>query len=580
MEKTSCIPREPFIKLGTGQAPTLDYNLPQETCFSIYGRRRVPVDAKDFLKSAAQVPEDNFWQQKPVLKANDLVLKLEAGIPLTGVVANAQLLASVPVTTAPLSPAKTEGSMKTAASTPTGAQVSTAPVSLAPMVIQASGTKAVVPQASGLDTNLLVQSVNDGLLPTAYKSFGGLPRLILIPKPPETVPRIFVVEEYKVCSYLGDYGAGKTVKTFTLLPGEKTTITVSSYTDREDTKSYSENILDSFSQSAADSFEQTLNSESGATTTSTTSSSETDTDAFGGKLNLGLDILIAEINLGGEASSTNTTEESASTTRENYTKNINSAVEKHSTASNSNREVEVNTTTSSTVSSGTSTSTTRELQNINHSRVLNFVFRQLLQEYLTITFLKDVRFVYTNGYPESTRIVDIPDLKAFLGTIIVKEKVKEVFNRLMKPYCKVYNYQGTRMSFLEKVVEDYGDCPFAEPGEEIVYWRKRRDLTDTYEGITVDGIILKTQQTILRTDSLIADSLLGQGEALDCYNQNLQEAAVDKATLENTMTSEGLAIVTAATDPEVKAKIYATIFKECCDDEKESDAETVGTGTT
>jgi hypothetical protein len=580
MEKTSCIPKEPFVKLGSGQAPTLDYNLPQETCFSIYGRRRVPVNAKDFLKSASQEPEDHYWKQKPVVKADDLVLRLEGGVQISGIGRNPQLLASMPVTTAPAGSTKTQASaskkavnppMRATESNPSVSPQEIAPVILSPVVTQASGTKAVVPQYSGLDTNLLVQSINEGLMPSIYRSFGGAPRVLLVEQPKKPVPKLFVVEEYKVCSYLGDYGAGKTVKTFTLLPGEKTTIAVSSYTDREETKSYSENILDSFSQTAADSFEQTLNEESGTTTSATTSSSVTDTDTFGGKLNLGIDILIAEIGASGEASSTNTTEASASTTRDNYTKNINSAVEKHATTSNSNREVEVNTTTSATVTSGTSTSTTRELQNINHSRVLNFVFRQLLQEYITITFLKDVRFVFTNGYPESTRVVDIPDLKPFLRTIMVEDKVKEVFNQLMKPYCKVYNYEGKRFSFIEKVVEDYGDCPFAEPGEKVVYWRKRSDLTDTYEGFKVDGIILKTQQNILRTDSLIADSLLGQGEALDCYNQSLQEAAVEKALLDNRKTDQALAIVGEGADAVAKADAYARVFGICCDDEEESE---------
>ncbi|MBK8474245.1 MAG: hypothetical protein IPL33_19900 [Sphingobacteriales bacterium] len=37
----------------------------------------------------------------------------------------------------------------------------------------------------------------------------------------EARPTLFIVEEYRVASFLGDYGAGKTLNTFSLLPGEK-----------------------------------------------------------------------------------------------------------------------------------------------------------------------------------------------------------------------------------------------------------------------------------------------------------------------------------------------------------------------
>ena len=98
-----------------------------------------------------------------------------------------------------------------------------------------------------------------------------------------------LIEHYKVCAYLGDYGAGKTVRTFSLLPGERTTISVKSYRDKtssytkssttnsnEYTSTYyeddevstsvkSENILDSYSQYSADQLQsqiQTIESES------------------------------------------------------------------------------------------------------------------------------------------------------------------------------------------------------------------------------------------------------------------------------------------------------------------------------
>lgn len=41
-------------------------------------------------------------------------------------------------------------------------------------------------------------------------------------------PTFLIVEEYRLSNFLGQYGAGRTVKTFSLLPGESTTISVTS----------------------------------------------------------------------------------------------------------------------------------------------------------------------------------------------------------------------------------------------------------------------------------------------------------------------------------------------------------------
>lgn len=37
LSEDSCLKKEPFIKLGTGQAPVLNYNIPQSACFNTYG---------------------------------------------------------------------------------------------------------------------------------------------------------------------------------------------------------------------------------------------------------------------------------------------------------------------------------------------------------------------------------------------------------------------------------------------------------------------------------------------------------------------------------------------------------------
>ena len=52
----------------------------------------------------------------------------------------------------------------------------------------------------------------------------------------------------------------------------------------------------------------------------------------------------------------------------------------------------------------------REIENINVGRTLNFVFRQMNQEFITILHLVDVRVAYFNGDPDYTREVTLPQL--------------------------------------------------------------------------------------------------------------------------------------------------------------------------
>src|SRR5690606_31183014 len=105
----------------------------------------------------------------------------------------------------------------------------------------------VVEKSNGINEIQLCRLAKEGVRPVVVEKFGCFETQIKYIKEPETVfPYFAVIEEYTTCSYLGDYSAGRTIKTFSLLPGEKTTITVRTYKDITSTKSYSQNILDSF----------------------------------------------------------------------------------------------------------------------------------------------------------------------------------------------------------------------------------------------------------------------------------------------------------------------------------------------
>lgn len=522
---TSCQPRQPFIELGTGAAPGLNYNLPQKTAFSVYGRIPTPVKQSWFVEGAFRVPDHNWWDVTSKIPAAELETQI-SGV-LTGSVVNNGIIRNYDVLRKPK----------------------------VPPVRVASTKKGVALQSQPLDrteVDALVSGISQGLMPVATPTFGGATIITWIPKP-QPKPAIYIVEEYSMASYLGEYGAGKTVSTFSLLPGEVTSISVKTYEDSSETDAVTQNVLDSFTQESADEFESTLQNESGQTDTDTTGTS---TDS---NMNVALMVdLFGIVKVGGE--STGEVTDSVSSTRESYTTMTSSALEKHVTNTSSRREVQVNTTSTTTVSSGTENTITRTIENINKSRVLNFVFRQLQQEYITVTYLKSVRFLYSNGFGETVELVEIPKLETLLAEKLKPEFVKEAMALLLRNYCVVYNHKGQAIPFLEKVVQRLEGCPFARQGEEVSFWRKRADLADAVDSITVSGPILRVDRSILRTPAVIVDGLLGGGECLDCYNDQMQRAAVASSDLENKKVAAALEILNQIADPAARADAYQKMF--------------------
>ena len=82
--------------------------------------------------------------------------------------------------------------------------------------------------------------------------------------------------------------------------------------------------------------------------------------------------------------------------------------------------------------------------------------------------------------------------------------------------------------------------------------------------IHINGVILNVQRNTLRTDSVIADALMGQGEALDCFNQQAQNAIAVGENLKNLELMQKIALIEGITDPEQKAALYKKVFGECC----------------
>ena len=77
---------------------------------------------------------------------------------------------------------------------------------------------------------------------------------------------------------------------------------------------------------------------------------------------------------------------------------------------------------------------------------------------------------------------------------------------------------------------------------------------------------------MITTLPVIVEALLGQGEALDCYNQKLQESATlnaellnEKLVKENEELQQKIDAINNIADPIQKAENYKKIFGDCCE---------------
>jgi Bacterial Ig domain len=357
----------------------------------------------------------------------------------------------------------------------------------------------------------------------------------IVPEVTSDLDRLIVVESYRLSSYLGNYGAGRTLKTFSLLPGEKTKISVKTFTKTETDAKDASSILDSFTQTSATNFETSMGRE------------QSDKKSYDESFKYNVEGK-AEASWGwGSASISGGVSGGTNAAREEFAKNISNAVEKHAAESSAKRDVQVNTSYEVKEETGEETSIEREIENINVSRALNFVFRQMNQEFISILHLVDARIGYfhvdavvnpdgTTGKKYTYREVALPQLAALLRDVIVDERRQEVMDDVLAQLNNIFDFEDRHHYFTE--TEAFVD----EDGNEVPgsgYLRVKKGVTSTYRDeatgseVRVPGIIMAIRKVVLRTEGLMCEALLGQGDGLDPYSHGLQDEAVRTKELEN-----------------------------------------------
>jgi hypothetical protein len=412
--------------------------------------------------------------------------------------------------------------------------------------------KSERPGLHEINVDVIAEQMKDGEKRlNIYKTLRGDYAFNFLPEPKVAKPRLLLVETYRLSSFLGSYGAGRTIQTFSLLPGERTKINIKTFRKTSAEEKSASSILDSFSKESADDFESSVSAEQ--------SNKQTQNESF----EYHVDVEASASWGWGSASVDAGVKGSTSSSREEFAKNTSSATNKHAQKASSKRDVQVNTSSEVRTEAGEETAIERELENINVSRTLNFVFRQMNQEFVSILHLVDVRVGFFNGFGEVAKEVTLPELRSMLKESVKDEKQDEVFDTIKDLLLhNIFDFNGD-IPQSENGVPFVEERVFDDDTREPGYLRFRKDAISRYQDETgndfvVPGIIVNVDKNVLRTDGVIVEALLGQANALDDYSIGLQEQAVKERELANERIQTGLEI--AKDGPDKAADRFAKVF--------------------
>jgi hypothetical protein len=497
---------DPMIRLEPGgRAPILSYNVPEPTSYS--GKHLIELDlSEDYFKVGVK-KRPSEAVRAPIGSMDPSTIKSVVMSGMKSGFSDSKLFPN----------ARTTASNVRFVEKPNPGLVA---ISSAPMSAK----------LAQLDPDEIAAKMQAGMRFNLFTSMFGTLTYNYVPEPKVVRPRLLLVETYRLSSYLGAYGAGRTIKTFSLLPGEKTKISVKTYTKRETDSKMASSILDSFTEESSNDFEQSLYAEQ-SNTEKYAENFEYHTEAE------------ASCDWGfGSAKVSGGVKGGSNSAREEFAKNVSNATSKHTAKASAKRDVQIDTSYQVKEESGSETSIEREIQNINLSRTLNFVFRQMNQEFITLLHLVDIRVAYFNGFTESRREVPLPELDSLLDAVIVdgpssdrdfhgKTRRQEIRAKIIEQLSSICDYQDHMHTFVTEVLfNDAGGNPIPHSG----YLRTLKDKVHVYQDeatateIKVPGIILSAKKYTMRTEGIIVDALLGAGEALDRYALRLQELEVAK----------------------------------------------------
>ena len=408
--------------------------------------------------------------------------------------------------------------------------------------------------------NVFIENYLKGLVLTFERTIGGqLTYSFNYPSEGDEQPALYLIERYRLSSYLGAYGAGRTIGTFSLLPGEETTISISSYRSEKTRSEEADSILDSYTTKTDQEFSSDLTNEAAAGSSSKASNSYKRDQMVdvkvGGKMEASYGFGSAEVHTDMEASENKSKSGATESSREEFAKNVSNTTSKHAASKSAKRDVNISARKEQEKDNKDTTIVVRKIRNINDSYTLNFVFRQMNQEFYTLLHLIDVR-VMASRLPSVT----LSELDQLLESALKKEYREKVKTFIVNELSRIRDYDGNiHPEFIRK-----HELAIKEDNQPVEYLSVNRSYTTEFrDGVTgktieAQGIIINADKITMRTDGVMVEAILGKGLALDDDALRVQHAEAESRELDNQIKAEQLRILRDG--DKVRADIYAQLF--------------------
>ncbi|MFD0304898.1 hypothetical protein [Streptomyces sp. NPDC127119] len=404
-----------------------------------------------------------------------------------------------------------------------------------------------------VDADAVVAEMHEGRQLTATRTGGGAYTFRFVSDARYTGPRLLLVETYRLTSVPLRYGPGRVIKTFTLLPGERTTMRVSSYKRSSQSIQSTSSVLDSTSDESEREFETAVTAEQGNANESAKSFEYNAQASASASGTWGWGSASASVSGGVAGSNTSA--------RQEFAKNLTSAVGKNAAKASARREVTVDTSMDMKLEEGEESAVERTIENINTSRTLNFLFRQMNQEYAAVLHLVDVRVAFFSGYSESKEEVPLAEMQSLLKRVLRQDQIPAVQQQILDLVAGSRDLTGaTHPGFVRTTAPDGTElAPAVDPTYTTAY------TTPDGRTINLPGIITAAEHHVMRTDGITVDAFLGEGQGLDTYSTGLQEQSLRAQAADNLLKereAERLQIaLEIARDGDVKrAETFRTLF--------------------
>jgi hypothetical protein len=406
-----------------------------------------------------------------------------------------------------------------------------------------------------------------------YRNFNDEMVYEFIPVPKGYGPTLLVLLDTRICSYYGDIGGGQVVRTFSLMPGESTYVSIDTYKKTSQQEEDTSSIFDSSNQSARESFQNSLNLEGGV---------DMDLSAaldFHASAETKLRWIEGNLDVKGSIGA------SIQAKIQTHLQVVSNSMSSHANERSTERNVEVNTNYTVTSESGSNTAITREFKNINNSKTLNIIFKQMNQQFVVQHILTNIRIGYFDPAPGSYRTVQLSQLDDLLKEVLIDNPVTQLE---YKTQIITAAYAAASMGIASYQVQDFikqrdvvsgaiSDISIQTDGTPQVLANREYFINPAAlssfvvagDEIHAPGVVLSTDYFTMKTDNVIADLELGEYLGLDTYAESLRTQAVLReealnASIEvaNRRTATALEILNNAKQAGMNAQDIAELYKE------------------